>query len=44
MIDIGADLSDNDVHALYSYFMHAVKPVGELGPATNRSRSACASQ
>ncbi|CAN0643960.1 hypothetical protein BCEP27_30345 [Burkholderia cepacia] len=28
MIDIGADLSDNDVHALYSYFMHAVKPVG----------------
>lgn len=28
-------LSDNDVHALYSYFMHAVKPVDEPAPATN---------
>ncbi|KER70154.1 cytochrome C [Burkholderia cepacia] len=28
-------LSDDDVHALYSYFMHAVKPVDEPAPATN---------
>ncbi|MBN3772980.1 cytochrome c [Burkholderia sp. Se-20378] len=28
-------LSDDDVHALYSYFMHAVKPVDEAAPATS---------
>lgn len=28
-------LSDDDVHALYGYFMHAVKPVDEPAPVTN---------